>query len=48
MSSGQATDRPVPAALAECEVTDETGAKIRLDSLWAERPIVLAWVRHFG
>ena len=48
MSHGQSTDRPVPPALADCEVSDETGHKLRLDSLWAERPIVLAFVRHFG
>jgi hypothetical protein len=29
-------------------VLDETGATVRLDSLWAERTVVLALVRHFG
>ena len=48
VSHGHATDRPVPKELADCEVTDEKGATIRLGSLWAERPIVLAFVRHFG
>jgi hypothetical protein len=48
VSSGHAADRPVPPVLADCEVTDEHGATIRLGSLWAERPIVLAFVRHFG
>ena len=48
MSHGHSTDRPVPAELAACEVSDENGTKVRLGSLWAERPIVLAFVRHFG
>ena len=38
----------VPAELAECLVQDEKGAEIRLGSLWADRPVVLAFVRHFG
>lgn len=41
-------DRPVPPELAACEVTDERGAKVRLGELWAERTVVLAFVRHFG
>ena len=48
MSRGHATDRPVPPALTACEVSDENGHELRLGSLWAERPIVLAFVRHFG
>ena len=26
----------------------ENGKKFRLGDLWRERPIVVAWVRHFG
>ncbi len=48
MSTGTRTDRPVPEALAACEVLAEDGSKVRLGSLWAERPVVLAFVRHFG
>jgi hypothetical protein len=48
MSHGHSTDRPVPDELAACEVSDEHGQKIKLGSLWAEKPIVLAFVRHFG
>ncbi len=48
MSHGTRTDRPVPEALAGAEVTAEDGSKIRLGSLWSDRPIVLAFVRHFG
>ncbi len=39
---------PVPAALADARVLDERGAAVRLGDLWAERPVVLAFVRHFG
>jgi hypothetical protein len=38
----------VPAALAACEVTDEDGKNVRLESLWRDKPVVLVWVRHFG
>jgi len=38
----------VAPELAACEVLDENGAKTRLGTLWADRPIVLAFVRHFG
>ena len=48
MASGRVVDRPVPEALAACEVLAEDGTRVRLGSLWAERPIVLAFVRHFG
>jgi hypothetical protein len=40
--------RDVPEELAACELRDEQGATVRLSSLWAERPVVLVWVRHFG
>jgi len=29
-------------------VIDEDQARVRLGELWAERPVVLAFVRHFG
>jgi hypothetical protein len=48
MTRGKATDRPVPDELAACMVTDEHGTELPLGSLWAERPVVLAFVRHFG
>ncbi|MEE8421738.1 MAG: hypothetical protein V3S31_03055 [Dehalococcoidia bacterium] len=35
-------------ALAAVEVLDGSGAPVRLSSLWAEQPVVLALVRHFG
>ena len=38
----------VPAALADCVVLDERGGNQRLGELWKERPVVLAFVRHFG
>ena len=38
----------VPTALADCVVLDEQGKGQRLGDLWATRPVVLAFVRHFG
>ena len=38
----------VPAELEAIELTDEKGGKVRLGDLWRERPVVLAFVRHFG
>jgi len=32
----------------DLEVTTAEGKKIRLSSLWAEKPLVLAFTRHFG
>ena len=34
--------------LAAMTVLDERGEPIVLGTLWAERPAVLAFVRHFG
>jgi hypothetical protein len=38
----------VPPELADATVDDESGGKVRLGDLWADRPVVLAFVRHFG
>jgi hypothetical protein len=38
----------VDAALADVNVTDTDGNPVRLGSLWADRPAVVIWVRHFG
>jgi hypothetical protein len=38
----------VATKLAPIELRDWTGAPVRLGSLWAERPVVLVFVRHFG
>jgi hypothetical protein len=34
--------------LAGLELTDWRGETVRLGSLWRDRPVVLAFVRHFG
>lgn len=34
--------------LAPIDLLDVEGAPVRLGSLWAERPVVLVFVRHFG
>jgi len=41
-------DDLLAAALAQLTVLDESGAVVPLKGLWAERPVVLAFVRHFG
>ncbi|HZP36555.1 MAG TPA: hypothetical protein VFE48_08700 [Methylomirabilota bacterium] len=41
-------DDLLAAALAQCSVLDEAGASVPLKGLWAEGPVVLALVRHFG
>ena len=41
-------DDLLAAALAQLAVLDESGAVVPLKGLWAERPVVLAFVRHFG
>ena len=38
----------VEPALADVEVKDPEGNPVRLGTLWAGRPAVLVWVRHFG
>ena len=38
----------VDAALSDVEVKDADGNPVRRGSLWAERPAVVIWVRHFG
>ena len=34
--------------LADLELPDAAGAAHRLGDLWADRPIVLVFLRHFG
>jgi len=39
---------PVATTLGAIELVDEGGRTIRAATLWAERPVVLLFVRHFG
>ncbi len=41
-------DDLLAAALAQMTVLDETGTAVPLGGFWAKRPVVLAFVRHFG
>lgn len=34
--------------LADVVVQDLDGADVRLGDVWRERPVVLAFIRHFG
>ena len=36
------------SALENIEVTGADGDSIRLGDLWADRPVVLTFLRHFG
>jgi hypothetical protein len=36
------------ARLAPLTALDERGASVTLGGLWRSRPVVLAFVRHFG
>lgn len=38
----------VSAALSPIVLPDPEGSEVRLGSLWAERPAVVAFLRHFG
>jgi len=37
-----------PTRLAGIELSSWDGASVRLGDLWAERPVVLVFIRHFG
>jgi len=34
--------------LADVALKDHDGNEVRLGDLWGERPVVLAWLRHYG
>jgi len=34
--------------LADLELPDSTGKPRRLGDFWAERPVILVFLRHFG
>ncbi len=38
----------VDPKLAEIEVTDVDGQKVRLGDLWRKHTALLVWLRHFG
>jgi hypothetical protein len=38
----------VPQRLADAKVLDEEGREVRPGDFWAEKPVVLAFLRHFG
>ena len=44
-------NRPMPtfsSRLAEISLPDSDGKQLRLGSLWAERPAVIVFLRHYG
>ncbi len=38
----------VAARLKDIDLLDPAGRKVRLGDMWAEKPVVLAFIRHFG
>ena len=34
--------------LADVVLPDQDGVDVRLGDLWAERPVALVWLRHYG
>jgi hypothetical protein len=36
------------ARLAEVQLDDATGSRRRLGDFWAERPVTVVFLRHFG
>jgi hypothetical protein len=34
--------------LAAIELPNSTGERVRLGSLWAERPAIIVFLRHYG
>ena len=34
--------------LADITLPDHDGEPVRLGDLWADRPVVLVWLRHYG
>jgi hypothetical protein len=38
----------VPEGAASARLADLGGASVELRALWAQRPAVIAWLRHFG
>ncbi len=36
------------AKLADIALPDHDGGTVRLRDLWADRPVALVWLRHYG
>ena len=48
MSTDMSSTHDLPDGLADATVLDEKKQVVRLGDTWAERPVVLTFVRHFG
>ena len=47
LTAGPRSVRAVPE-LADITLPDHDGEPVRLADLWADRPVVLVWLRHYG
>jgi hypothetical protein len=45
---GEGANVSVVDELGQVEVLDPGGERVRLESLWRQRPVVLVFVRHYG
>jgi hypothetical protein len=36
------------SVLADVFLRDLSGEQVRLGDLWADRPVVMVWLRHYG
>ena len=39
---------PDLAAIEDVRLPDSDGDEIRLGDLWADQPVAIAWLRHYG
>jgi hypothetical protein len=48
MTNREVTGEPWDVDLGDVEVLDRDGRAVELRTIWDQRPIVLALIRHFG
>lgn len=36
------------SSIADLVLPDASGTEVKLADLWADRPVVLVWLRHYG
>ena len=48
MSAASVESARLMRELADTVLPDQDGAPVRLGDLWAQRPVALVWLRHYG
>ncbi len=46
--AGDARSVPALPELADITLPDQDGAPVRIGDLWADGPVALVWLRHYG